>query len=390
MIVLFWTLVAAIFMATIGYGLLLLALAALVPRRSAGTRAPPLDATVLIAAYNEESCIGAKIVDVLSQDPGAHRIAVCVVSDGSDDRTAEIARSFTDPRVSVVELPEHLGKIAALNIALERIGGDVVIMSDANSRLAPGSLRALLDRFDSPRIGGVCGALRVAVSRSGWLGRAEQLYWTYDNALKAAESRLGGTTSAQGSLYAVRRDLIGAIPLSVADDFFISTQAVASGRRLVFEPKAVATESVSSSTRGEFYRRVRSTERGWRGLLMRRQLLNPFRYGPYAVQLFFHKFLRRFVPFLLVALFAVTAFLADRGPGFAVFLGAQLAFYALAACVALAPPIRGVPGLSVAFFFVETQIAMAMGLIRVATGLHSRSWKPVRDDVAAAPWGPRQ
>lgn len=385
MTLLFWSLVAAVFVATAGYGLAILALAALLPPRRAPpvTSAPPLEATVLIAAYNEEACIGAKIADILSQETGPHRIRVCVASDGSTDRTAEIARSFHDPRVTVVEMHEHLGKIAALNRAIEQIGGDILVMSDANSQFAPGALRALLDRFADPRVGGVCGAPRVAVARSGWLGLAEHLYWAYDNALKLAESRLGGTTSAQGSLYAVRRALIGPVPLSVADDFFISTQVVAGGKRLVFEPRAVTVETVSHNMRGEFRRRIRSTERGWRGLLMRRELMNPLRHGAYGLQLFFHKVLRRFVPFLLLALFVVSALLAGRHWGYAAFFIAQLCFYALALAVATIPAARRIPGASLAFFFVETQLAMALGLVRVALGLHSRSWKPVRDDRPA-------
>jgi cellulose synthase/poly-beta-1,6-N-acetylglucosamine synthase-like glycosyltransferase len=382
MTLLFWSLLAAIFVATAGYGLAILALSALLPRRPA-PEVPALDATVLIAAYNEEACIGAKIVDILSQDTGPHRVSVCIASDGSTDRTAEIARSFRDPRVSVVEVHEHLGKIAALNRAMERIGADILVMSDANSQLDPGALRALLDRFGDPDVGGVCGAPRVAVGRSGWLGLAEHLYWAYDNALKLAESRLGGTTSAQGSLYAVRRSLIGPVPLSVADDFFISTQVVAAGKRLVFEPKAITTETVSQNTKGEFRRRIRSTERGWRGLLMRRALMNPLRHGAYALQLFFHKVLRRFVPFLLLGLFAVSGLLASSHWVYAAFFLAQACLYGLALAVAAVPAARRIPGASFAFFFVETQLAMALGLVRVALGLHSRSWKPVRDDRPA-------
>lgn len=386
MTLLFWCLLAAIFVAMAGYGLAILALSALLPRRPPPPAAvPSLDATVLIAAYNEEACIGAKIADLLSQDAGRHRVSVCIASDGSTDRTVEIARSFQDPRVSVVEVHEHLGKIAALNRAIERIGSDILVMSDANSRFEPGTLRALLDRFGDPDVGGVCGAPRVAVGRSGWLGLAEHLYWAYDNALKLAESRLGGTVSAQGSLYAVRRALIGPVPLSVADDFFISTQVAAAGKRLVFEPGAVSVETVSQNTKGEFRRRVRSTERGWRGLLMRRTLMNPLRHGAYALQLFFHKALRRFVPFLLLALFVVSALLAPDHWGYAVFLLAQVCLYGLALAVATVPAARKIPGAPIAFFFVETQLAMALGLVRVAMGLHSRSWKPVRDDRPVTP-----
>lgn len=380
MTILFWSLLALLLIIVAGYGLVLISVAALRPRPVLPPEAP-LRVTVLIAAHNEEGCIADKLRNVLDQDTGSHEVAVVVVSDGSTDRTADIVRGCGDRRVSVIDIREHVGKIPALNRALTAIGGDVVIFSDANSLLVPGAVRALLRPFADPRIGGVCGAPAI-VTRSGWLARAEHLYWRYDNALKLAESRLGGTVSATGSLYAVRRAVLTQpIPASVADDFHISTQVVAAGLRLDFAPMAQSLEEVSGQTRREFGRRVRSTERGWRGLLTMRRLLNPARTGLYAVQLLFHKGLRRMVPLLLAALLVVSALLAPQHWVYAVALLSQLALYGMALAALLWPAARRLPGASLAFFFTETQVAMALGLARVALGLHSRRWTPVRDSV---------
>lgn len=384
MTLLFWLLLALLAVGIFGYGLAVVLLAALrrtrPPSASASLSSPPLQATVLIAAHNEEACIQAKLANVLAQQVAPHAVSVVVVTDGCSDRTADIVRDFPDPRVRLLEIRDHGGKIAALNRALAGIDSEVVIFSDANSHLVPGALAALLQPFADPRTGGVCGAPAVAVKRSGWLGAAEHLYWRYDNALKQAESRLGGTVSATGSLYAIRRAVLtGPVPTSVADDFYISTQVVAAGLRLAFAPGARCIEEVSRQTRREFGRRVRSTERGWRGLLLMRRLLDPRRTGAYAVHLFCHKVLRRMVPFLLAALLPVTAAAAPAHGLYATALAAQLVFYGLALAALLIPASRRLPGAALAFFFVETQAAMALGLIRVAVGLHSSRWTPVRD-----------
>jgi cellulose synthase/poly-beta-1,6-N-acetylglucosamine synthase-like glycosyltransferase len=375
---LFWFVVALGAVTVAGYPVAIIAIAAVLPARREPP-APPLRATLLIAAHNEEACIGAKLDNALAKDVAPHRLSIVVVADGCTDRTAEIVTAYQDPRVALFDAGEHLGKIAAMQRALEHVDSDVVIFSDANSLFAPGALAALLGGFTTPQVGGVCGALAIARRGSGWLGKAENLYWWYDNALKQAESRLGGAVSAQGSLYAVRRDLLGTVPLSVADDFFISTQVVAAGKRLRFEPKAVTVEPVSNNTRGEFGRRVRSTERGWRGLLTRRALLNPFRTGAYAVQLLFHKVLRRMVPLMLALALVLSALLAPQHWIYAMALAGQAVFYGIALGALAWPPLRRLPGATVAFFFVETQVAMALGLSRVALGLHSRRWTPVRD-----------
>lgn len=383
--VLFWILVAAILAVVAGYGLAILLLAAM--RRPVPLpQEQPLRATVLIAAHNEAGCIGDKLANVLAQDIGPHALSVVVVSDGSTDGTPDAARRLGDARVRVIEIVEHAGKIPALNRALGEIGGDVVIFSDANSHLAPGALRALLRRFADPGVGGVCGAPAVAKARSGWLGAAEHAYWRYDNALKQAESRLGGTVSATGSLYAVRRSVLtGPVPASVADDFYISTQVVAGGQRLDFAPEAICVEPVSGQTRREFGRRVRSTERGWRGLLMMRRLLNPARTGGYAIHLLFHKLLRRMMPFLLAGLLVVSALLAPLHPFYAAAFAGQAAFYGIALAALLWPPARRLPGATLAIFFVGAQVAMAIGLLRVAIGRHSGRWTPVRDTPVSTP-----
>lgn len=382
--VLFWGVSALILATVAGYGAVIIILARLAGKRPA-TAPPPLSVTMLIAAHNEQDCIGDKLANALAQQVAPHALSIVVVSDGSSDRTAEIVRAWPDPRVSVLEITEHAGKIAALNRALQHIGGDVVIFSDANSHLAPGSLAALLSHFGDPRVGGVCGAPAINRRRSGWLGVAEDIYWRYDNALKRAESRLGGAVSAQGSLYAIRRALIEHVPPSVADDFFISTLVPAAGLRLAFEPLAVTVETVSDNMRGEFGRRVRSTERGWRALLARRGLLNPLRHGLYAVHLLFHKVLRRMVPLLLGALFLLSALLATAHSIYTAALIAQALAYGVALAALRFPALRRAPGISVMFFFFETQLAMAMGLARVALGLHSSRWTPVRAPQAAVP-----
>jgi hypothetical protein len=68
--------------------------------------------------------------------------------------------------------------------------------------------------------------------------------------------------SATGALYAIRRSLFQKVPLGVTDDFFISTGVVAAGKRLVFEPDAVAFEATAGGSAAEFSRKVRIMTRG--------------------------------------------------------------------------------------------------------------------------------
>ncbi len=82
--------------------------------------------TAIIAAYNEEKTIE----DVLVQVKKVEIIdRIIVVSDGSIDRTAEIAREL---EVEVVELPENMGKGGALKRGVDSCKSDIMILLDAD------------------------------------------------------------------------------------------------------------------------------------------------------------------------------------------------------------------------------------------------------------------
>ena len=110
--------------------------------------------TVVIAAHNEAADLPTKLANVLSVDYPADRLEVIVASDGSTDRTVELARSVADGRVRVLDLPRS-GKAGALNAALELASGEVVAFTDANSMLSELTLRSLVRPFADPDVGGV-------------------------------------------------------------------------------------------------------------------------------------------------------------------------------------------------------------------------------------------
>jgi len=153
---------------------------------------------------------------------------------------------------------------------------------------------------------------------------------------------------------------------------------VASGHRLVFDPMARTIESVSSSDSKEFGRRVRSTERGWRGLMYYSTLLNPFKYGLYALQLFSHKVLRRLVPFLFAAAWLTSIGLAMRAD---IYLWSAWLFSGFVAVALMGlmskkylPRVLLLPT-----FLFMANIAMMRGVINAVSGKRTVVWVPTRD-----------
>ena len=186
--------------------------------------------------------------------------------------------------------------------------------------------------------------------------------------------------SATGALYAVRRELVDTVPEGVTDDFALSTGVIEAGRRLVFAPRAVALEPPAASTSDEWGRKVRIITRGLRGVLLRRRLLNPRRYGFYAVQLASHKVLRRlmFAPLLALAIGAPLSW--RRGRLYRALAIGQLIFYGLgSAGLALAASGRRVHrALAMPAFFIMVNAASLVAVANILTGRRVHRWDPRR------------
>lgn len=288
---LFWGSAATIGYAYVGFPLLLLVRAKVVPRGWESERDFQPSVTVVIAAHNEERSIAAKVENVLGLDYPADLLNCVVVSDGSTDRTVGIARNAGADRVAVLDLPRS-GKATALNRGVQSASGEILVFTDANSRLANDAITRIVTPFGDPSVGGVAGDQRYD---DGSEAGGERAYWSFDRVLKVAESRAGNVISATGALYAVRRDLAIVVPDGVTDDFAVSTGVIDQGRRLVFEPRAIAYEPPAANLGGEYRRKVRVMTRGLRSVQLRRRLLDPRVSGFYALQLFSHKVLRRLV-----------------------------------------------------------------------------------------------
>jgi glycosyltransferase involved in cell wall biosynthesis len=376
----FWVSVAFLVYGYAGFPLLVGVVGRIRNRRVLKAPVTPT-VSLIIAAYNEEEGIRQRIENALQMDYPADRLDVIVASDGSTDGT-EAALSDLDPgKVRVLSLPRR-GKARALEAAVPQSRGEVLVFSDANTLFEPGALRALVRNFADPEVGGVAGHTGYVVPQNGEsAGRGEDLYWRYDSWLKGLETRTGSVISAHGGMYALRRELFRPLEdLAVTDDFGISTAVVEQGWRLVFEPEARGYERTVGQSAGEFSRRVRLMTRGLRGVVLRRRLLNPARYGFYSVSFFSHKVLRRTLPLFLPVLLVSSVALAPQGTLYMTAAGAQGMFYSLALAGWALRNRRGgrLKPLYIPFFFCLANLAAVVALWNLVRGKRIERWSPQR------------
>jgi cellulose synthase/poly-beta-1,6-N-acetylglucosamine synthase-like glycosyltransferase len=349
----FWACAVALVYAQLGYPLLLAVLARLHRRRATpkGPAAPPT-VSLIVAAYDEEDVIAAKVANAQELDYPLDRMEIIVAADGCTDGTVEAAEEAGADLV--LDLPRG-GKIRAQDTAVAQAQGEIVVFSDANSIWEPDALALLVGAFADPDIGYACGQVRF-VNDGG--SNQEGLYWRYEMALRALESGLVSITAGNGAIYATRRECYIEVDPIMGHDLSFPFNMVKRGWRAVYVPAARATEKMVPSIEGEFARKRRMMSHAW-PIVLRGGLLSPRGYPPlYALMIGSHRVLRYASPFLHLGAFVASALLIADGPIYALAFVLQLA---LLAAALLAPRYPRRP-LLIARYYVLTTASVAAGL----------------------------
>jgi cellulose synthase/poly-beta-1,6-N-acetylglucosamine synthase-like glycosyltransferase len=358
----FWAAVGLIVYTHVGYPLLLWLVARV---RRTRTIAPPAEPepriSLIVAARDEEAVIADKVGNALALDYPRDRLQVIVASDGSTDATAERARAAGAD--AVLELP-HRGKVSAQDAGADAATGEVLVFSDANTRLEPDAVRRLVAALGDG-VGYVCGHVHF----TGGSANQEGVYWRYETAVRALESRLGSVTAGNGGLYATRRESYIRVDPRMGHDLSLPFNMVKRGWRAVYEPRARGVERMTPTSEDEYRRKRRMMSRTWL-ILLRGGILSPRGYGPlYLLQVVSHRLLRYLTPFLHLIALGTNIALLGHGWFYAVTLGLQLTLLAAAPLLARAIPWRP---LQLARYYVLVTAAPLAGL-----------WDSLRHPVSA-------
>jgi cellulose synthase/poly-beta-1,6-N-acetylglucosamine synthase-like glycosyltransferase len=379
--ILFWVCIGVLLYVYALYPLSLRALAGCFGRRAYGATEPP-SVTIIITAYNEERCIRAKLENLLALNYPPERLDIVVASDGSTDATEQIAASFESRRVRVLRVEGRRGKTACQNAAAAVATGEVLVFTDATTRLHADALRHLVAGFADPSVGCVGGSLRYVSEVDNVAGREAETYWSYELRLRLAESRLGTLIGVSGCLYAVRKRAYRPIDPVLISDFVIAMRMREQGLRTVLAPEAVCFEATLAEAHQELAMRVRVAIRSFNALVCERRFLNPFSYGAFAVQLWSHKVLRYASPLLWLGALAGNVVLALGHDPWHVYLCLLIGQALLLAAGLIgfvlhnhqrAPGVFGKP-----YYFLLTNLASLIATLRYLQGERMVVWNPIR------------
>ncbi len=372
--VVFWLCAALILWTQVGYAAALALLARVLPsarssprertRRSPGRGGAPQHSlpslSLILAAHDEQSVIAQRVANALALDYPRELLEVIVACDGCTDATAALARDAGADLV--LELPRG-GKVQAQDHAVENARGQIVAFSDANALWQPDAARVLVGAFEDPRVGYACGQVRYSRAVDGPAGAGtnqEGVYWRYELAVRALESRLSSITAGNGAIYATRRYTYIVVDPIMGHDLSLPFNIVKRGSRAVYVPDAISSEKMVPSLAGEFARKRRMMSHTW-PIVLRGGMISPRGYPPgYALMILSHRLLRYATPALHLLALAANVALAAAGAGslYTVTLALQLGLLFLAGLGGLFP----LRVLLIPRYYVLTTASLAAGL----------------------------
>src|ERR1700733_497839 len=338
---------------------------------------------IVISAFNEESVIEARVKNVLEINYPPELTEILIGLDSPADSTASILSRIDSPRVQVFNFPTRRGKLAVITDLAQRTSAEILVFTDANTIFEDDCVLNLVSHFSDPRVGAVSGE-EVRVTAKGTDPAAEGLYWKYESALKILESKIHCLHSANGGVYAIRRELFHPEPNLIVEDFQIPLDLRFHGHWIVYDPDAIGVEEIAPTFDSQFERRVRLGAGNFQTLFGHHEYLNPFK-GRIAFAYWSHRVLRWITPILMVMAFLATAVLViapfSGTPGFVrsntylVLFVAQAVFYMLATA-GFSLKKRGISiGLCrIPLYFCTMNAAMLFGMFRYLGRRQSTAW----------------
>jgi cellulose synthase/poly-beta-1,6-N-acetylglucosamine synthase-like glycosyltransferase len=375
MIIAFWICVFLMVYVYVGYPVFARVLGAAIDRQVKRDTIRPT-VTVVVTAYNEEKGIKAKLDNLFELDYPHDKLQIIVASDASSDNTDAIVQAYGDPRVSLLRVEGRKGKTACQNAAVRAAEGDIILFTDATTQIDATTLTAMVENFADPEVGCVAGRLIYVDTQNSLTGSGGTAYWEYELSLRKAETRLGSLVGVSGCLYAVRRSAYRDISPDLISDFVIALDMREQGLRTVLEPNGICREDTLAKSRQELSMRVRVAIRSITALVSKANCLNPFKYGLFAWQLWSHKALRYLSPVIWIVLLIVNFGLLDQMlyrwalAGQAGIIAAGVAGWLL--------HNRRLAALAKPYYFLLTNVASMVALVRYLRGERVTVWRTVR------------
>ncbi len=330
--------------------------------------------TLIITAHNEENRIREKILNTLALDYPRELFEILVASDASTDATEDVVAEFKQQGIRLVRADERKGKEYAQLQAIRVARGEILVFSDVATGIDRGALKLIANRFSDKKIGAISSEDRFVTEDGSIAG--EGAYVKYEMWLRKLESEVYSLVGLSGSFFAARSCICKNWDISVPSDFNTALNCARQGYIAVTDRQIIGYYKDIKNKKGEYARKLRTVIRGISAVMSKPDVLNPFKYGFFAFEVWSHKIMRWMVPWFLFGLFLASILLNSVHPVYAIILILQIMFYGLVFVGAIVPGLRQISIIKIPFYFIEVNIAIAHAMLAYILGKRITVWTP--------------
>ena len=224
--------------------------------------------SIIIPAHNEEENIKAKIENTQNLDYPKDKIQIIVVENGCTDNTAKIVKSL-----GITLLKSEQGKRNAINKGLEHAKHDIIVITDADSRVTSNGLKSCASLLHG-KIAAVCAYTKLKKGNQ-WYWKSKNSYQKKDWKTRYEEGILDTLRTLDGKFMMYDRKHFPKFPKdSLADDFDLTIALRKKGLRSIVDKETIVFEQPPKNVREELnqirrrigfslYRVFKSTDMLW-------------------------------------------------------------------------------------------------------------------------------
>jgi cellulose synthase/poly-beta-1,6-N-acetylglucosamine synthase-like glycosyltransferase len=337
---------------------------------------------IIFAAYNEASVIKQKLLSIVKGDYPLEKIRISIGSDNSTDKTDDIITEMQGiyACIHLQRFSARTGKTGIINALVARSKTQLILLTDANIIFKDDTIVNLVNTKTASEAGIVGGNIIYRESNNvRGISQQEATYLNLENKIKHAESMLfGKAMGVEGGCYLIERKLFPLIPSTFfMEDFFVSMHVLEQGRLVLFEPKAVVYEDVSTEIKEEYKRKIRISIGNFQNLGHYKHLIFK-RFCPLGLLFLSHKILRWLTPFFLILLAVLGSILSLHEPLFQYFMLLYAGFFTMALMGILFSQRKGMAILKFPGHFFYMNLALLHGFIKYTKGIKSNVWQPTK------------
>ncbi|MBK9108103.1 MAG: glycosyltransferase [Saprospiraceae bacterium] len=343
----------------------------------------------IIAVYNEQDVIKAKIDSILRSEYPSDKLKIFIGSDGSTDDSNLIIKDLADKYDQVFANCFQLrsGKTSVINKMTKWVldqnpssPDHIIVYTDANIILSPDTITQLVSPFNDLGVAIVDSRIIQRAGHQYGIAKTEKLYMNIESEIKRKEGELWGLSmGAFGGCYALRSNYSCELPNGLlVDDFYISMQAMMNKGLSITNHKAICFENIPDSLKEEFNRKRRIAAGNFQNL---QAFIPKINLMPIKLAFVFisHKVLRWLFPFHLLLFILFSALLGFLGkPIYSIIV---MLFIGVWALLPLLDHLLDKWSIKISWlrswsYFVWMNIAVLFGFYRYLRGIHQSTWQP--------------